>query len=86
MSEWISVKKALPEENGKYLVTVKRFYGNAVCIENFTHDLHSVDEYDFEDEHRPGWYSYDSEYGYAEALSVIAWQKLPDPYKENINE
>ena len=56
--------------------------GNSVSIVNFTKDLKSIDDFDFYGKRGEGWYVYDSEYGYVEVTSVIAWQPLPEPYKE----
>ena len=39
---------------------------------------YSVDEYDFPNEHRPGWYEYDDEYGYIERNDITHWMPLPN--------
>lgn len=83
MVEWISVKERLPKKNGEYLCYRDRYYGNPIEICSFATNLYEVDEYDFEDEKRAGWYYYDSEYGYCETSSVTHWMPLPDaPQKE----
>lgn len=82
---WIPCKDRLPDKDGRYLVTTIFNYTkhiNHVHICNFAQKLSNIDHYDFEDEHRPGFYNFDSEYGYVETNGVIAWQELPAPYKE----
>ena len=82
--EWISVKDRLPSVDGDYLVTIKfkvlKNYG--IGIMGYAKNLYKVDEYDFHNKKRPGWYSYDSEYGYYENNDVVAWMELPEVYKE----
>ena len=77
---WIPVSEKLPED-GIYLVTVERIAGKPrVETKSFAKDLHRVDDFNFP-KHKCGWYDYDSEYGYWEDASVIAWMPLPQPYK-----
>ena len=80
---WISVKDRLPGEDGRYLV-YNMFYCNAVVtIASFSTCLENEDEYDFDGEKRPGWFSYDDEYGYYEINGVTHWMPLPEPPKED---
>ena len=82
--QWISCEERLPEEDGKYLVLVKRIYGEmeyyhnvlsyALCLEN-------VDEYVFAGRKHGGWYDYDSEVGSYECPNVAYWMPLPDAPK-----
>ena len=82
-NKWIPVSERLPEERGDYLVTQKATFTDYVYISviGYAHNLYDVDEYDFADKKRPGWYEYDSEWGYRECDDVIAWMPLPEPYK-----
>lgn len=82
-NKWIPVSERLPEKNGPYLVTQKATFTDYVYISaiGYAHNLYDVDEYDFADKKRPGWYEYDSEWGYQELDGVIAWMPLPEPYK-----
>lgn len=64
---WISVKDKLPTETGKYLVTVKNLTGYWILKNNVF-----VCDYQFDDFIFQGW----------EDNKVIAWQPLPQPYKE----
>lgn len=84
MSGWISCKDRLPKKNGDYLVTISSHNDSYVRIDilSFAKNLYKVDWYDFAGKKRPGWYDYDSEYGFIEYSEVIAWQELPEPYKE----
>lgn len=80
---WISVEDKLPDTDGYYLVTEKHSYGSSsISIAHFTKDLKSIDEFDFYGKSGEGWYVFDGEYGYIEVTGVIAWQTLPEPYKE----
>jgi len=80
--KWIPVSKP-PKKDGKYLVTIHYINITRDTIEtvNYSKNLYKVNEYDFYDRKRAGWYNYDSEYGYYEVDSVIAWMPLPKPYE-----
>lgn len=79
-NKWIPVEERLPEEKGTYLCY--EVCGNYPCygVLNFAKNLHKVDKYDFENKKRPGFYYFDSEYGYIEDTNVFAWMPLPAPY------
>lgn len=64
---WISCSERLPEEDGKYIVTVKNLTGRWIMKNNVF-----VCNYWDDDFHFQGW----------EDNEVIAWQPLPAPYKE----
>lgn len=85
---WIPVWERVPEERGVYLVTQKAIFSGHVFrrIVGYAPNLHDVDEYDFADKKRPGWYEYDSEWGYRELDDVIAWMPLVEPYKVESEE
>lgn len=81
---WIPCNERQPEEDGKYLVTLRwSDYPNSVDTLHFTNDLSSVDGVGYAGEKRPGWYEYDSDYGCYEIDNVIAWMPRPEPYKED---
>ena len=82
-NKWISVSERLPEKRGDYLVTQKATFTDYVYISviGYVLNLYDVDEYDFADKKRSGWYEYDSEWGYRELDDVIAWMPLPLPWK-----
>ena len=75
---WINVKDKLPNENGSYLVVYKAFQYALMDVKRFAKDLCLVDEYDFPNEHRPGWYECDDEYGYIERSDITHWMPLPN--------
>ena len=75
---WIPVSKANPKKDGRYLVTTD---GNYVAIKSYAKNLRKIDKDDF-DKAEPGWYDYDSDFGYYKYHKVIAWMELPDVYKE----
>ena len=89
MSNWIKCSDRLPDHDGEYLIT-KLLLGEpkpSVCC--FSKDLYGLDEYSFYKYHhkrKSGWYDYDSEYGFYEISDVIAWQPLPEAYKETEDE
>ena len=86
-TRWIPVWERLPEKKGTYLVTQKATFTDYVYVSvmSYAHNLYDVDEYDFADKKRPGWYEY-SEWGYHELDDVIAWMPLPEPYKEVLDD
>ena len=68
--------KNYPEKEGLYL-TVYRFLDvNIWRVMTFSKDLHSVDEWEFPVS-KPGWYDFDSEWGYTE-YEVDKWWELPE--------
>lgn len=75
---WISVKDKLPDEDGRYLVFTSN---STMIIVGFAKSLKDVDEYELPAS-KPGWYNYDSEYGYYECTSITHWRKLPEPPEE----
>lgn len=89
-NNWIPAKDRLPDTEGCYLVTEKHSYGssvsNSISIVHFTKDLKAIDEFDFYGKSGEGWYVFDGEYGYIEVNNVVAWQPLPEPYKEGGKE
>lgn len=82
-NNWISVEDRLPED-GKYLCCFSSL-GLAWCIDvlSYASDLNSVDDWDFYNEHRGGFYDLDSECGYYEISGVAYWRPLPEPPEED---
>ena len=82
MSEWISVRERLPVNEGRYLTTIN-FYGfTSVQIRYYTNDLSNDGQY-IELKHMHGWYYDDSEWGRIPDDNIVAWQELPEAYKNN---
>lgn len=79
--QWFNARTNPPTEEGKYLCitrfdefkTVPPFYN----VYDYSLNLESVDEFDFNGEKRPGWYDYDGEWGYWEIERVNYWMPLP---------
>ena len=87
-TRWIHVSEKLPNKDGTYLVTTKGISTKHIFVEtaSYAKDLHKLNEYAFESGTGDGWYNFDSEYGYFEVDSVIAWMPLPEPYKTKAEE
>lgn len=78
--KWTPVSERLPKKDGIYLVTVQSIFCEPrIYIKSFAKDLHKVNAFDFP-KHKCGWYDYDSEFGFWEDITVIAWSPLPKPY------
>lgn len=83
-TSWINVKDRFPNKNGSYLVVYNVFQRYTLMdVKRFAKDLYSVDKYAFPNEHRPGWYEYDNEYGYIERNDITHWMPLPKLPKED---
>lgn len=73
---WIPCGKRLPEKNGFYLVTFECGY-----VEYLFYGLEEKEWYfvaDGKEENNESWRE--------KAKDIIAWQPLPEPYKEASNE
>ena len=75
---WTKCTDRIPNKDGEYLV-VKSIMGmfNKIDVCAFALNLHEIDEFDFPDEERPGWYEHDSETGYFEWTGITHWAELP---------
>ena len=73
--------KKLPEDRQRCLVTIRDGREPEIDIVGYATDLHTIDKYDLPDS-KPGWYGFDSEYGYYEQTGVTAWMPLPESYRE----
>ena len=51
-------------------------------VADYALNLHEVDDFVFEDEHRAGFYVADDEVMYYEIPGVTHWMPLPDPPEE----
>ena len=81
---WIPVTERLPEEDGRFLTLYPLKTKPSVWrhkVYGFAKDLVKVDKYEF-DEHKPGFYGYDDEYGYYEDKDVTHWMPLPEAPKD----
>lgn len=74
---WISAKRP-PEKDGDYLTRLRH---GGMKVMGFTHDLRKVDDYHFRKK-KPGWYEYDSEWGFYERNDITHYMPLPEPPKE----
>ena len=80
-NNWMAYPEYKPVEEKEYLVTQEVAPGcKKINIRGWSNNLYQKDQCDFfEDQSRPGWYGYDSEWGYYEVTNVIGWQPAPDP-------
>lgn len=77
--QWFDAKTNPPSKNGRYLCVIDYGWGPpSQGVLSYTKNLESVDDIDFEGRKRPGWYYYDSEYGYLENDNVSHWMPLPE--------
>lgn len=76
-SKWTPASNP-PKVKGKYLVIIKCPTLTSIDIIYYSLNLYQLDKYDFYDKKRPGWYNYNSEFGYYEVSNIIAWSPLPD--------
>ena len=83
-NEWVSVKKKLPREDGRYLVHRVLCGYHWYDVLSFAKDARKVDKYDFHDDWKNVWYKRDSEYGYFTLVDVTHWMPLPEAPKEDI--
>jgi len=78
---WNEFPKKLPTEEGEYLVTIKvTDVYSYVTIRNWG------EMYDFNGKKRTTWHFYDSEWGPVVQNGVMAWVKLPEPFKKEVTE
>lgn len=87
MIEWIPVTgKRTPKDGQLVLVTLPGIGGHRYMeVIHYAEDLYKVDDYDFHDKKGvPGFYRYDSEWGYCEVRDIIAWAEV-EPYMEDLN-
>ena len=74
---WISVDRGLPNQDAEYLCYLKGIFNDHYMkVVRFTSNLEHIDEDDFRGKSRPGFFGYDSEYGYFEE-KVLYWMPLP---------
>ena len=83
--KWIPVSKP-PKKDGEYLVTIHGITHDYISVVGYSKNLFTVDEYDFYDKKRAGWYEYVAESGYYEVTKVVAWMPSPEPYKAERSE
>lgn len=82
LQRWIPVTERLPEDDGKYLIYRQTPFGARYTIIGFAKNGRKVDEYDFQEDSKNVWYSYDCEFGYIIHDSVTHWMPIPTPPKE----
>jgi len=81
---WLPYPEYKPTEEKQYLVTRKLTTDRKiVTVQDWSNNLYKKDPADFfREQNRPGWYDYDSEWGYYEVTNVIGWQPAPEPMEE----
>ena len=86
LDKWIPTSTQLPKKDGEYLVSMEAEFGyethSYIDLAYFTKDLYGIDDHDFcHKKGIAGFYKCSSEWGPYE-VEPIAWQPLPEPYKE----
>jgi hypothetical protein len=83
MDEWVSINdEKKPEDGEECLVYIKGNYVSYYKLATYSKNLYYESEYDFYDKHRPGFFGYDSEWGFYEVTGFTHWMSLPDAPKE----
>ena len=77
--KWISVKDGLPKKNGKYIVFSESPICKSMLFANFAKNLQKIDKNAFYEMKCPGWYEYDSDWGYYELNYITHWMPQPNP-------
>ena len=85
-TNWMDPKVNPPTKNGKYLCVCKYTGTYYYTILEYALSLQEVDDFDFAEKNRPGWYDYDSEWGYYEIGSVVYYTSLPKLPLELLNK
>lgn len=74
-NDWIPCSERLPNKSGKYLITQERYrLEDRLCNRPIAIEVDYVD-----------FNAIDNSWNRARFFKVIAWQPLPQPYKENEN-
>ena len=72
---WISVKDAMPEEDGQYLVLLNKTH---LMVVSFAKKLEEVDREVFAGRDEPGWFEWDTEWcEFYEVTAVTHWMPIP---------
>ena len=85
LDKWISVEKELPKEDGGYLVTMDGHCAEVptyIAFADFTKDLYTIDNWEFRGKKNIAGFYDRSIDGEVYVVNPIAWQPLPEPYKE----
>jgi hypothetical protein len=82
MSNWISVKNRLPEDDGVYLCYCDAYGYGYRRTANFTLHAEHIFDLHYNGHEGPAWYDYDSEVGDFTMGNITHWMPLPEPPKE----
>lgn len=83
MNELVSINDARkPKDGEECLVFTKSAYGKWYKIASFSENLSLVDGIYLCSKKYPGFYDYDSEFGFYEVTGVTHWMSLPDEPEE----
>ena len=83
LDKWAPVLERLPKTNGEFLVSMVGEIYTYIDLAYFAQDLYALDDREFHDKKGvSGFYKHDTEWGDNYETYPIAWQPLPEPYKE----
>ncbi len=84
-TRWIPISERPPKNKQQCLISVRGIAStkNNRYMATYSTNLYEVDEFIFWNKKNvPGFYDYDSEYGYYEYDDIVAWRPLPPSYQE----
>ena len=74
---WISTQEKMPKYEGDYLCILDAWGHKYPYVCRFGKKLQKIDDLKFRGETGPGFYNYDSEYGYFKRDNVKYWMPIP---------
>ena len=89
ITDWISVEKELPKEDGEVRVILEvKLLGGEIrtCFDfaYFSKNLYAVDDHEFQDKKGISGFYKHSWNGEVYVVNPTSWQPLPEKYKERI--
>ena len=77
--DWIPVSEELPEEDGRYLVSFKKYVGIPCKVDICNYGVMPFSDFNDSEKH---WYFGYSDYDVCIDKEVVAWMNLPEVWKD----